>query len=289
MSARNLINEIKSKDIDKSKITAENMNKLHAAFPTLDADTLARYLIARKNKVKASTKLLTNAENWRAQHWPVLRADCVNEINKGKIYVRGTDKDGRPLLIFRTRFHDAKNRDPEEMAKMVMWWTEQAIKALPADKSKYTILFDRTDAPGSQDLEFVKYFSKLFQDAYPERLSKLIVYPSGVVFWSIWNIVKWFLDPVTREKVAPCMYFYGVQEHIADEYIPAIMGGKCTYEFNPGEYVDPYPEELVMSTMARREANGPGSPGSFFKAEDGAGAGAGTPVPDEDDDEDEDA
>lgn len=44
-----------------------------------------------------------------------------------------------------------------------MWWTEQAIKQLPSDKSKFSILFDRTDAPNSQDFEFVKYFAKLFQ------------------------------------------------------------------------------------------------------------------------------
>lgn len=119
MSTRNLIAEIKSKDIDKSKIHETNMQKLHAEFPQCDADTLARYLIARKNKIKAATKLLRNAENWRAQNWPVLKQDCINEINKGKVFVTGTDKEGRPLLVFRSRFHNAKDRDPEEMAKMV--------------------------------------------------------------------------------------------------------------------------------------------------------------------------
>jgi len=287
MSSRNLISEIKSKDIDKAKITEVNMQRLHQSLPNLDADTLARYLIARKNKVKASTKLLTTAESWRSQHWPVLKQDCINEINKGKIYVKGTDKDGRALLIFRTRFHDARNRDPEEMAKMVMWWTEQAIKELPSDKSKFSILFDRTDAPNTQDFEFVKYFAKLFQDAYPERLGKLVVYPSGVVFWSIWNIIKWFLDPVTRQKVLPCVYFYGVQEHIADEHIPVIMGGKSTYEFNANDWVDPYPEELVAATLERREKNGPPNSGTFFKNESSEPVTPNGEVEEEDDDEEE--
>ncbi len=66
-------------------------------------------------------------------------------------------------------------------------------------------------------------FTTTSQDTYPERLNKTIVYPSGVIFWSIWNVVKWFLDPVTRNKVSPCVYFYGVQEHIADEHIPVCM------------------------------------------------------------------
>lgn len=131
MSSRNLTSEIKSKDIDKSKITEVNMQKLHAEFPQCDADTLARYLIARKNKIKAATKLLRNAENWRASNWPVLKQDCIGEIRKGKIFCTGTDKEGRPLLIFRSRFHDAKNRDPEEMAKMVSLMSQQQVKSLP--------------------------------------------------------------------------------------------------------------------------------------------------------------
>ena len=114
-----LISEITSNDIDKSRITNVNMNKLKAQFPNLDANTLARYLIARNNKIKASTDLLTKAENWRSQHWAVLRSECVGEINKGKVYVRGVDKEGRPLLIFRSRMHNPKDRDPEEMVKMV--------------------------------------------------------------------------------------------------------------------------------------------------------------------------
>lgn len=28
------------------------------------------------------------------------------------------------------------------------------------------------------------------------------------------------------------------------------QGGKCTYEFNPDDFVDPYPEELVQKTLA---------------------------------------
>jgi len=294
MSARNLIAEIKSKDIDKSKITAANMEKLYAEFPQCDPDTLARYLIARKNKIKAATKLLRNAENWRSLHCPILKQDCLGEIKKGKIFVTGTDKEGRPLLVFRSRFHNPKDRDPEEMAKMVVWWTEQAIKSLPSDKSKFSILFDRTDAPGAQDFEFVKYFAKLFQDAYPERLSKLVVYPSGVIFWSLWNVVKWFLDPVTRQKVSPCVYFYGVQEFIPDESIPVAMGGKCTYEFNADDFVDPYPEELVTATLERREKNGPATPGSFFKNDDNSvsSSGANTPngeAEEEEEDEEDDA
>ena len=117
----------------------------------------------------------------------------------------------------------------------------------PPGMSKFSVLVDRTGATSANnDLEMVKAMQGVLNYVYPERLAKVIIHPTTVVFWSFFNIAKWFLDPVTREKICPCMYFYGVQEHIADEYIPATLGGgKCTYEFNHEDYVDAYPEEEV--------------------------------------------
>jgi len=266
MSAKDLT--VKSKDIDRSKYSEDKLAKMKERFPDVDNDTLARYLIARNNKMKNAIPLLQGADAWRSVWRPILKEDCINEIMKGKIYVRGVDKEGRPLLIIRARFHDPKNRTIDEMAKMVMWWTEQVISRLPDDKSKYTILLDRSDAGiSNQDLEFMRCFSQLFQRLYPERLNRAIVYPSSVVFWTVWNIAKLFLDPVTRNKVCPCMYFYGVQEWIADEHIPANMGGKSTYEFNHEEYSDPYPAEVLAKAKAERE-QGRMPQGSMFTEQD---------------------
>jgi hypothetical protein len=58
------------------------------------------------------------------------------------------------------------------------------------------------------------------QSNFPERVHRVIVYPSGFVFYGIWNIVKWFLDPVTQAKVQPMLALSGVQQYIDDEYIP---------------------------------------------------------------------
>ena len=52
---------------------------------------------------------------------------------------------------------------------------------------------------------------------------RAIIYPSDVVFYSIWAIVKWFMDPVTREKVQPMMYLSGVEQYIDRQYIPKSM------------------------------------------------------------------
>jgi len=257
---------IKSKDIDRSKFTDEKLRKMKEHFPHLDDDTLARFLIARNNKLKLAVPLLQGAESWRSLHYPILKMDCLEILSKGIMKMRGVDKEGRPLLVVTSKLLNPKERDLEEMARAVIWWAEHAIRALPDDKSKYTILFDRTDAGlQNQDTEFTKFFTQVFQRMYPERLHMAIVYPSGVLFWTVWNIVKIFLDPVTRNKVKPCMYFYGVQEHIADEHIPVHMGGKCTYQFSPDDYQDPYPAEVIEKALQSRV---PGAPLPSIKTEE---------------------
>lgn len=148
----------------------------------------------------------------------------MNELNKGIIYSHGFDKEGRPVLIISAAKHNSKNRSIEELAKAILWMIEIHIKRIPENLSKYTILLDRTNAgTKNQDIAFLRRFSKLFQDQHPERLHRVIVYPSGLVFWSLWNIVKWFVSPVTRDKVYPVMHLSGVQEFIDDENIPASM------------------------------------------------------------------
>lgn len=71
---------------------------------------------------------------------------------------------------------------------------------------------------------------------YPERVKRIIIHPADLVFYTLWNIGKWFLDPVTREKVQPMLYFYGVEQFIDRRYIPRGMGGDCDYVFNPDDF-----------------------------------------------------
>lgn len=262
--------EIKSIDIDRSLITIENHNALKALFSDCDDDTIARYLIARNNDLAKSTELLTKAKAWKTKHMPVLKRDFLPEL-QGKIYVHGTDREGRPLLIFRPSLHDAATRDLETMAKSVMWWAEYAVSKIPDNKSKFTVIIDRDGAGWGQDIEFLKSFTKLFQDQYPERLYRAIVVPTNFVFWSIWKIASVFLHPVTRQKVVTLVFQSALSEYIDPEFIPVRLGGNSQYEFNSSDYEDPYTPEVIEAEMARRGEDGlPVEKGTFFNVEDAA-------------------
>ncbi len=75
------------------------------------------------------------------------------------------------------------------------------------------------------------------------------MYPTGYVYYSMWNLVlKWFMDEHTRSKVLPAITLNDVFEFIDEEFIPEALGGKCTYAFNPDDFVDPiYPEDVLAS------------------------------------------
>ncbi len=225
---------IKSSDILalRAKYSDANVLKMKETFHNIDDDTIARFLIARNNDISKATELLTANIQWRAANVPVTKASCITEIKKGKLYHYGYDKENHPLLVYTTTKHFNNDRDIDEVVRMATWWIEKLVKELPSDKTKYTLLIDRTGQTNeNSDVELVRAVGKILQDNYPERLYRCIVYPSGLVFWSLWNIIKWFLDPVTQAKVQPMMYFSGVQEFINDEYIPKNMGGKSEFEF----------------------------------------------------------
>jgi len=144
------------------------------------------------------------------------------------------------LIVFNVRLNLPKERDFDEQVRMSVWWMQQAIACLPPDKSKFTLLVNRIDSgQGNIDIEIDKAVLTIFQDNFPERMHRCVVYPSGVVFFLLWNIIKFFIDKRTQEKVKTVLYLAGVQEYIDDEFIPAEMGGKSEYKFNVDDFQDP--------------------------------------------------
>jgi hypothetical protein len=69
------------------------------------------------------------------------------------------------------------------------------------------------------------------------------------LFYTLWNIGKWFLDPVTRDKVKPIMYLEGVEEYVDRRYIPKNMGGDRNEIFDPDSYPELWrPMENAIAT-----------------------------------------
>jgi hypothetical protein len=148
----------------QQKFSEANLRDLQAAYPDEDVETLARFLIGRNNDLKGTKEKLDKMVAWKKDNYPILKQDCLNELRTGKVYVRGEDKQGRPIVVFKTAKSRPKQRDLKESVNLCFWSMEQAIQKLPKDKSKFTILIDRTGHKlENNDLELIKTVSALFQ------------------------------------------------------------------------------------------------------------------------------
>lgn len=202
----------------------EAFDRLKKLFPDEPDESVARFLIAREYNVEKAADQLGSFISWRSTYFPIYKTDLLKEISSGVIYVHGQDKEGHPLIIYSPRIHNPKESSLEQQVKLSMWWMHVAMSRLPADKSKFTLLIDRTGSGReNMDLEWDKAVLAIFQANYPERLHRCVVYPSGVLFLFIWSVVKFFIDRKTQDKVKPVLYLAGVQEYIDDEFIPAAM------------------------------------------------------------------
>jgi hypothetical protein len=256
------------------RFSEETLIKFRATFTReeiaqngLSDDDLARFLIARNGNIEKSRALLLEHLVWRKSKLPIFKSSCLTEFAKGKIYMHGFDREGHPLVIYRSKLQIPAERDLDEMLNLCYWWAEKVVASLPDDKSKATILIDRTDA-GMQnsDMDFIRAMASVFQNNYPERLFRAVVYPSGIVFYTIWNLIKWFLDPVTQHKVQPVLTVAGVTEFIEPMYVPRYMGGECDFTFSADDedWAEPTPPSAEPAASASESASASEKPSCTF-------------------------
>ena len=77
-------------------------------------------------------------------------------------------------------------------------------------------------------VNFIKYSNNFYSTHYPERLFKIIIINAPMSFRAIWNMIKGFIDPVTKKKVIMVSkknVYKTLLEYIDDENIPPCYKG----------------------------------------------------------------
>ena len=170
-------------DIDLTKISYENVKLLQQLYPNEDTETLCRYLFGKNNDLEKTKQQLDRAILLRNQgYWNIHKIQCINEIKYGKCYFNGYDKDGYPLLIVTARLHnlDPSDRNLHETVLMTLWWTEVAISKLSSDKSKITMLIDRS---GCDDVPLDKEYIRLMSEIYQVCIECIIIIYICLLFY----------------------------------------------------------------------------------------------------------
>ncbi|KAI8824376.1 CRAL-TRIO domain-containing protein, partial [Fimicolochytrium jonesii] len=265
-----------------------------------DDPTLLRFLVARQLNAPKALEMLNGYVEWREKdgidklpipgvdgnpvqqnvrgfksvpdaNWDMTREGMPEEFKKFYACMGGgcfhkVDKEGTPVFIERTGYHDVKALAVKCPPPVMLDWhirnNEMIFNVLMPECSeragklieKHTVIFDCTglgiwqfDMTG---LNLLRAVSDLDSKVYPERLGKLFIVNTPGIFTRAWSIIKRWLDKRILEKIFICDSNYKevLLQHIDAENLPDFLGGTCKCSHMPGGCVpSPYLESKKAS------------------------------------------
>ncbi|KAF9189506.1 hypothetical protein BGZ51_009485 [Haplosporangium sp. Z 767] len=206
---------------------------------------LLRFLRARKWNVTNGMNMLLKAFKWRldddieevkAKNEEELNAKYRGfklQLDMGKSYVHGTDKEGRPVVYINVRLHKPADQDVKALEKFTVYVMETGRLMIQPPVETACLVFDMTGfSLANMDYHFVKFIVSCFEAYYPESLGILVIHKAPFVFWGVWKVIEPWLDPVVASKIRFTRSDKELTEIIDPDHLPVkYEGGKDQYEY----------------------------------------------------------
>lgn len=196
---------------------------------------LRRFLVAEKMDLHKAHSRLQNHASWRVREMPdgrISESDVSSQISQQKVLLQPIGGDGRPLLIIKVAKHLPSPATVQEVEKFVVFCLEAASRACDHPNSqdaKLWAIFDLNGLRwGNLDNHALHSCFHLLQQHFPERVKRIFMLDSPIIFDALWRIVRPFVDPETRKKV---QFVYGqsglgeILKTIDSSSIPVSYGG----------------------------------------------------------------
>ncbi|PSN37774.1 hypothetical protein C0J52_15860 [Blattella germanica] len=166
-------------------------------------DWLKRFLLHTELDMQLALQLLWDTCDWRKK----FGTNDINENNvrqdylqDGSLFVRNKDKDGKYLLIFKSKKHIKGQRDMEELKRCVVYWFERLERM--GNGNQISIFFDMADTGMSNmDMDFIKYLIGLFKLYYPDFLNYILVFEMPWILNAAFKIIKSWLPAKAVQKI----------------------------------------------------------------------------------------
>ncbi|EGV63881.1 phosphatidylinositol transfer protein csr1 [Yamadazyma tenuis] len=221
---------------------------------------LLRYIVARSLNADKSVQMALSCLNWRKNVHPVesylwdgdavpVLADPKSPLGAtfrlNKIYIRGYDVFGRPLIVVKVAKHfrhDCSDADFERIICLLIEWARLGFRESHG-VNKGSILFDMTGfSLANVDLHAVRFLTAAFEANYPEYLGAVLIHKAPWIFSTVWKIIKGWVDPLVATKIHFTNTYEQLTMFINDKHIPESLGG--TDRYRP-EYVEPTKENSL--------------------------------------------
>ncbi|KAF9376313.1 hypothetical protein CPB97_010894 [Podila verticillata] len=209
---------------------------------------LLRFLRARKWNVNNGLNMILKAFKWRLEDdIEEVKAKSEDELDAkyrgfklqmemGKSYLHGTDKNGRPVVYINVRMHKPADQDQKALEKFTIYVMEMGRLMIQPPVETACLVFDMTGfSLANMDYNFVKFLVQCFEAYYPESLGILLIHKAPFVFWGVWKIIEPWLDPVVASKIRFTRSDQEMTEIIDANHLPnKYDGGKDQFKY---EYI----------------------------------------------------
>lgn len=217
---------------------------------------LRRFLVAEKMDVGKAHSRLQKHAHWRLRELPdgrIAEEEVSSQIVQQKVLLQPVGKDGRPLLVIKVAKHLPSPVTAQEVEKFVVFCLEAASRACDHEDSQDAKLWAIFDLNGIRwanlDNHALHSCFHLLQQHFPERVKRIFMLDSPIIFDALWRIVRPFVDPETRKKV---QFVYGqsglgeILKTIDSNILPLNYGGLAPE----------IPAELAARGIWERNENG---------------------------------
>ncbi|KAK6627612.1 hypothetical protein RUM44_010090 [Polyplax serrata] len=168
-----------------------------------DDSYLNRFILHQDNNIDGALNMLWETCEWRKS----FGANDINEnnVNKnilelGSVFPYGKDKDGKTLLVFKSKKHFKSAFDFADQKRCLVYWMERLERQEKGEK--ISLFFDMEGALlGNMDMEYTKYLISLFKNYYPNFLNYIIIFEMAWVLNAVFKVIKSLLPPKAVEKM----------------------------------------------------------------------------------------
>ena len=180
-------------------------------------------------------------------------SNFLGQLRKGKSYVHGMDREGRPVTWVRVRLHHGGDQSETSIERFTVQTFETTRLLIDPPSDTGDLFFDMSGfGIANMDYTPVKFMIKCFEANYPESLGVCLIYKAPWVFQGFWKIISRLLDPVVASKIHFTNNVKDLEPWVDRSQIPQEMGGDSPYEYH---YIEPREGEndLMKDTATRRK------------------------------------
>ncbi|CAG8476411.1 6226_t:CDS:2 [Acaulospora morrowiae] len=154
------------------------------------------------------------------------------QFTSGKSFIRGTDKEGRPVCYINVRFHKKEEQSFEVLQKFTIYIMETTRLMIKSPVETGCLVFNMEGfSLSNMDFPYVKYIIQCFEAYYPESLGVLIIHKAPWVFGGLWKLISPLLDPVVASKVRFTQNDKELLDLIPAENLISDLGGEDQWKY----------------------------------------------------------